>query len=325
MRAEDGGIYRKSAVRDFRKRYFLAFEGYSEYNYFRGLKNCRNAAEVRISRDVDLQCLDRNNQNSRNSNPRNIQESLDDYRRLIRTGDYSVELFVYSLIQDVYSHFCSKLIDAEKKNCLRKLYGLQTQMIGELYSSDYVKGRFIDESEWESATEFCRKIIDKSEFRGCSKYISVPKNRKISTYDETLDAFCLIADRDSKSNPAKHYMELISICSEKNIRLFITNPCFEFWLLLHYPAVLNYNTSEYESLRANDKIEVNGKRRTYCECKLLEQNENYSKIDVDFRRDYLDKFTTALENAHSFESDLKKLESNLGTNIHLLIQEMRER
>jgi len=71
-------------------------------------------------------------------------------------------------------------------------------------------------------------------------------------------------------------------------------------------------------------VEIDGKRITYCEFKLREQNGNYSKTDVDFKRDYLDKFRTALENAHSFESDLKKLESSLGTNIHLLIQEMRE-
>jgi len=246
MRAEDGGIYRKSAVRDFRKRYFLAFEGYTEYYYFRGLKSCKDSAEIRIPRSIDLQCLDRNDQNSRNSNPRNIQEDLNDYRHMVKTGEYSVELFVYTLIQDVCSHFCSRLNNTEKRNCLRKLHDLQMQMIGILYSSDYVEGRIIDESCWEPATETCRGIIDGSEFRGCGKYISVPKNRKVSTYDDELDAFCLIADRDSKSNPAKSYLELVDTCCKNNIRLFITNPCFEFWLLLHYPAVLNYSQSEYE-------------------------------------------------------------------------------
>ena len=38
MRAEDGGIYRKIKTRDFKRMYFLAFEGYTEYQYFRGPK-----------------------------------------------------------------------------------------------------------------------------------------------------------------------------------------------------------------------------------------------------------------------------------------------
>ena len=41
MRVSDEGIYRNSGMREFEKRYFIAFEGFTEYSYFQGLKKNR--------------------------------------------------------------------------------------------------------------------------------------------------------------------------------------------------------------------------------------------------------------------------------------------
>lgn len=41
MRASDEGLYRNSGTREFEKRYFIAFEGFTEYAYFQGLKKNR--------------------------------------------------------------------------------------------------------------------------------------------------------------------------------------------------------------------------------------------------------------------------------------------
>lgn len=324
MRAEDGGIYRRSSTRDFRKRYYLAFEGYTEYQYFRGLKANKTDPLVRIPGAVDIQCLSRFDQNAGDSNPLNIEGAMADYMHLIRTGTYTAELFVYTLIQDVYSRFCQKLPKSRRKGCGSALHNLQSDLISRLLDSDLVKGRYVDDSCWEEATECCRGWIEQSDFNGCGEYISVPKDRKVETYDEDADVFCLIADRDRGSNTAERYSLLVDSCRRQNIRLYVSNPCFEFWLMLHFDSTLGLAERECDAILANAKKESGGVRRSYCECRLTEMVGSYSKTDVDFERDFMQNLNGAIENAESFETELEKLENRLGSNVGRLITEMRQ-
>ncbi|WP_339980663.1 RloB domain-containing protein [Fusobacterium necrophorum] len=55
----------------------------------------------------------------------------------------------------------------------------------------------------------------------------------------------------------------------------MTNPCFEFWLLLHFEEVLSMNK---EKLLLNNR--VNSKNR-YVEAKLKEILPKYSKTRYD--------------------------------------------
>ncbi len=324
MRAEDGGIYRKSNTRNFRKRYYLAFEGYTEYQYFHGLKLYKTDPLVGIPGAVDIQCLSRFDQNAGDSNPLNIEEALADYMHLIHTGTYSVEMFVYTLIQDVYSRLCQSLPKERRKRCGFALHNLQSDLITKLYRSDFVNGRYIDDSSWEKATECCRDWIEQSDFKGCGKYLSVPKDRKVETYDEDTDVFCLIADRDCGSNSTERYLKLVESCKCQHIRLYISNPCFEFWLMLHFNNTLKLAEKDYDLILANTKKEMNGVRKSYCERKLTEMTSHYTKTDVDFKRDFMANMHNAIENAESFETNTEKLEYRLGSNVGRLIVDMRQ-
>ena len=223
----------------------------------------------------------------------------------------------------VYTGFCDSLPKSRRKGCGMALHNLQSTMISMLYSSEFVDGNDIIDSCWDDATEYCRTLIEDSEFKGCGRFVLVPKNRKVDTYDEDTDAFCLIADRDRGSNTTERYLSLVDTCRHQNIRLYISNPCFEFWLMLHSDKVMKFGESEYESLLANAKSNVGGVRRNHCEVKLNELFGHYSKTDVDFRRDYMARMDLAIEQAESFETDLVRLENRLGTNVGRLITELR--
>ena len=82
------------------------------------------------------------------------------------------------------------------------------------------------------------------------------ENRAI-TYDENVDKICFIFDCDRDSFVAhsgkNQYEDVLNICRKRKFGFYLTNPCFEFWYLLHfqyttkffkdYPAVKNALTT----------------------------------------------------------------------------------
>ena len=69
------------------------------------------------------------------------------------------------------------------------------------------------------------------------------ENKQI-TYSEDIDKMCLIVDRDKKSFKEEQYNYVKEECERKNFKLYVTNPCFEFWLLLHFDEVHLINKEE---------------------------------------------------------------------------------
>ena len=73
--------------------------------------------------------------------------------------------------------------------------------------------------------EAARKAIDK-----CDNY-----------FPNSGDRFCLIVDRDKNSFIERQYDELLSYVQAGKVSLFVSNPCFEFWLLLHFGDCKDYD------------------------------------------------------------------------------------
>lgn len=95
------------------------------------------------------------------------------------------------------------------------------------------------------------------------------------TYAEGFDQICLIVDRDKDSFSAlpgnDQYGYVVDKCKEKGFQLCITNPCFEFWLLLHFDEVFELDT---DKLLENPKITV---KRRYAEQELHRIYPRYKK------------------------------------------------
>lgn len=144
------------------------------------------------------------------------------------------------------------------------------------------------------------------------------ENKQI-TYSEDIDKMCFIVDRDKKSFKEEQYNYVKKECKRKNFKLYVTNPCFEFWLLLHFDEV---HSIDKEKLLENNRITAKSKVR-YVEAELKKYFPyNKNKYNAEL---LIEKIDLAIENEKKFCEDIEELKDKLGSNIGLLIQELKEK
>ena len=133
-------------------------------------------------------------------------------------------------------------------------------------------------------------------------------------YIEGKDKIDLVIDRDRQNFKEEQYDNVLDYCKRNNVNLYVSNPCFEFWILLHFDDIFDYDRKE---LFENRK--VNSKKR-YLEY-ILQTKIGYMKNDIKF--DSLkDKIINAINNEKSFEENVVNLKHNLGSNVGLLVSEL---
>ena len=132
-------------------------------------------------------------------------------------------------------------------------------------------------------------------------------------YNKDLDYICMIIDRDKGNIKTHQYLQLLKKCEEKKIRLFVTNPTFEFWLLLHSQKVFEYCPAK---LLANWK---KGNKR-FLEEVLSDVFEGYRKENIRAER-FMPYIREAIVNEKEFCQDISELQDKLGSNIGELLAE----
>lgn len=140
------------------------------------------------------------------------------------------------------------------------------------------------------------------------------------TYAEGFDKICLIVDRDRDSfisTPENNQYEyVVNTCAEKSFGLYITNPCFEFWLLLHFDEVFEL---DQDRLLRNPKVTA---KRRYAEQELRRIWPGYGKSTYK-AVEVIKHIDKAIKNEKKFCEDVVELENMLGSNIGMLINSMR--
>lgn len=71
---------------------------------------------------------------------------------------------------------------------------------------------------------------------------------------KTFDKVLIVIDRDFHSFTSSQFDKVINICENNNYLLGLTNPCFEFFLYLHFSNTENMNEESLEKLSKNAKI-----------------------------------------------------------------------
>lgn len=149
-----------------------------------------------------------------------------------------------------------------------------------------------------------------------SKFVEIVEQidalSNISTYKKDFDNVCIILDRDHHSFKEEQLKTVVEICKQNNFLLGLTNPCFEFYLLLH---LSNSNGHDEQKLLKNKKI---NKNKTFVESilndeyKKLKSNRAYKKsyYDADL---FLSKLENLYENSSEFPIDMTNLDSKLGS------------
>jgi hypothetical protein len=138
------------------------------------------------------------------------------------------------------------------------------------------------------------------------------------TYDSDIDRVCIIIDRDQQSFNEQQYDSVVQTCNENKFKIYVTNPCFEFWLLMHFNEVHQLDAGK---LLENPK--VTSKRR-YAEDELRKLVRGYKKNNIQFNI-FSDKIDTAIKNEKSFAEDIPELKNRIGSNIGILLLELRKK
>lgn len=149
------------------------------------------------------------------------------------------------------------------------------------------------------------------------EFINNLKNFSVSMeYEKDFDSICIIIDRDRESFTEKQYDLVLDICKENKYKLGITNPCFEFWLLLHLTDCKEYNVDD---IVKNKKVSKNGK--TFMEKCLTEKLGSYNKKRLKFQP-FKHKIATAIENETIYVEDIQKLKNGIGSSIGVILKEI---
>lgn len=143
----------------------------------------------------------------------------------------------------------------------------------------------------------------------------------ISEFDSEYDKIFIILDRDCQSFTEEQYREVLQKSEDNQLNLGITNPCFEFFLLLHFE---NVSDLDLNLLKDNK----NDGRKTYAESQLnhyLLQNTGKSfkknKYDTNY---FINNFEIALRQSKSFEIQNERLRDFIGSSVVNIIREMIE-
>ena len=135
-------------------------------------------------------------------------------------------------------------------------------------------------------------------------------------YDKEIDKVCFVIDRDPQNFSEQQYDNFLKMCKDYNYKVYVSNPTFELFLLMHDDKIFDIDkTAMLENRRVS-----NSKR--FLEVKLSEtfgcnkKNINFEKFKVNIKK--------AINNEKQFEENLINLKHNLGSNVGTLLDEMIE-
>ncbi|MCK9183516.1 MAG: RloB family protein [Fibrobacteraceae bacterium] len=202
-----------------------------------------------------------------------------------------------SLIKEI-----SALLDKFYKNELKKSSG------------DLVENK-------EDAIRLAIAFFKKERPRICElilSHINDSLDEQMIPYDPKIDKLCLVADRDAGSFTPGQYDYVLRTCREKNVQLYVSNPCFEFWLLLHTDKVFDLDKNR---LLKNELVTAS---------KRFVDKELDDILGCGYKKNFynaqffIERTDTAIKNEMSFCEDAAKLKDEAGSNIGLLITRMRQ-
>lgn len=292
---------RKSQVSDPRSKHFIIFEGTkSEQIYFDAFLK-----KHEIITNVFFFLRDKEKEGW--TNPQKIMELLIS----VINGNEKIS-FTYDTIFDNFYDYINQYVTTITKKTLKNKYISEVRKHGEDQHNPIDIGKLnliIDDLIYNYLEKY--KVEDIFHDESILKELIEEQ----STFDKDIDKIYLVVDRDKKSFTEEQYMDTLERAKENDVQFYVINPCFEFWLLLHFK-----NCSEYskKQLIENDYVNSNS-TFVYEELKKCDSSYTKSRFNADL---YIDKITTAIENSKIYETDITLLRDNVGTNLLLLFNKL---
>lgn len=283
---------RPSKIREVNKKYFFALEGIkTEVDYIKGLFSSDKINE-------SIFYFYRNKQHPESSNLLNITKSV----MSVIEGSESINLMYNDLFEIFYGIcVCKKLVVPRDK--LRSKIESFVSSIGANMHSE-IKEEAIPSLMARLNSGILNDSIDEpmiSELKGLIK--------EQSTYDPSIDEIIIIGDRDRQSFTDTQYDEVLERIAGENVILIISNPCIEFWFLLHYTDCKDIDKTDWNI--AKDAAE-----RVIKELKVFDKKYKKNAIDVN---KYLGKSSMAVKNSQNYATTALALKDKIGSNMADLI------
>lgn len=262
------------------KIFFLSVEGnLTEKEYFENISRYRDKLGMNIK--VDVRVLKRAS-NDTMSAPKHVIELLEEYLDL-------------------------------RHNSLDKIEQELIEKLSEKYSDELIK-RFIYEEESNDTVEYRDFISDLKLLNYDLEY-----RKFLTSFNNDIDEFAIIIDRDKKSHSIKNMSDCIKHCNINGYHCFISNPCFEFWLLMHLEDIEKTYKDKYNDIYENVKI---SNKHTFLSNEVS-RIANHGKSCLKFEENYLHKIDWAILQSEKFPSSNSELISEIGSNVGELIKLMR--
>lgn len=149
--------------------------------------------------------------------------------------------------------------------------------------------------------------------------IDVEYRRYLQKYDKATDIFGVVLDRDCGSHSREVMENSIKYCQKNGVYCYISNPCFEFWLLLHLCDVMTeFGDAERKQLLLNPKI---SDRHTQVSFEVSKRAHHSKKIpQTVFMAKYHPNIEIAIVRSSNFALHFPELLDKLGTNIPELLE-----
>ncbi len=131
------------------------------------------------------------------------------------------------------------------------------------------------------------------------------------------DELWMIIDTDRWKN----IPDIISECKKQsNMFVAVSNPCFEFWLLLHIKDVKEYNENELDLILKNAKV---NSRKNYVETKITEILGSYNKSNPKPEL-FIPNIDFAIEQARQLDENKDEYPSKLGSHVYKVIEKLKK-
>lgn len=294
---------------EVKKKYFLVYEGKdTEAIYFEAIEALKQ--KIGISPLIEVIPVIRSYSEDGWSNPQKILERMIQNISEVETGKISYE----TLLNWIMAYFQENGV-LKRNGPLAKSYWNTMQEI--CRNKLNVKLDNII----EDLPNDCKIIVDilkkEQQIENVVCDISIIINNSSITFSKDVDKICLIVDRDHKSFTEEQYENVLEQCTIRNYGFYVTNPCFEFWLLMHFDDVKDLDS---EMLKNNPKITS---CRRYCEQELRKRIPGFSKSKYDAAK-LVQNLHKALENEKLFSENIIELKDSIGSNVGILITEMKK-
>lgn len=279
---------RETAIVDYRKKYFIASEGSAtEPKYFEKLNDSiikENVSVINILRDYACQGY---------SNPTHVVKLL--------------QAFIDNSFNGItVRELKNKLANWTHENPNKIDFTSVLTEINQIYKSDD------DRIPYDNLDDLFMRLFREEVYEDVIKNFAKYVMAQDVTYSPVRDTLNMVIDRDKDSFTDEQYDKVVKFCEDNNVNIYVSNPCFELWLLMHFDE---FDKENPDDLFLNKKVNTSGKR--YLE-KRLNEICKYKKNSIDFSK-FEPGIKKAIQREKKLAEDVTKIKYELGTNVGILV------